>query len=54
MQEILTQLPLFEETDLSFRMAGWQEGIHRQLAEREPCQRAPGETLPEKLLSCAQ
>lgn len=60
MQEILTQLPLFKETDLCFRMAGWQEGIHRQLTEmqgplhfREPCQRALGETSPEKLLSCA-
>ena len=52
MQEILNQLPLFEETDLCFRMAGWQEGIHRQLTEmqgplhlREPCQRALGENI---------
>lgn len=60
MQEILTDLPLFEEMDLCFRMAGWQEGIHRQLTEmqgppclREPRQRASGETSPEMLLSCA-
>lgn len=38
MQEIVTYLPLFEETDLCLRMAGWQEGIPRQLMEmRGPC-----------------
>ena len=60
MQEIVTYLPLFEEMDLRLRMAGWQEGIPRQLMEmqgplrlREPRQRASGETSPEMLLSCA-